>query len=62
MIPGVVQFAAEDYCADTGIVRTKARTEMLFARSAVVNAAKAYGLQAIDMVRGTQCEPTFDIH
>lgn len=44
-------FAAEDYCADVSIKRTSSRVEMLFARSAIVNAAKAYGLKAIDLVR-----------
>ncbi|KAG1040765.1 hypothetical protein G6F43_012220 [Rhizopus delemar] len=43
-------FAAEDYCADVGLIRTKSRTEMLFARQYLVNAAVAYGLQAIDLV------------
>ncbi|KAG8934818.1 hypothetical protein FRC01_000086 [Tulasnella sp. 417] len=43
-------FAAEDYCADTSIIRTRSRTELLYARSHVVNAAKAFGLHAIDMV------------
>ncbi|KAK9900824.1 citrate lyase beta subunit [Cystobasidium minutum MCA 4210] len=43
-------FAAEDFCADTGIVRTEDRRELLYARSAVVVAAKAFGLSAIDLV------------
>ncbi|KAL9557050.1 hypothetical protein MBANPS3_001576 [Mucor bainieri] len=43
-------FAAEDYCADLGLIRTKTREEMLFARQLIVNAAAAYGLQAIDLV------------
>ncbi|TFL04025.1 citrate lyase beta subunit, partial [Pterulicium gracile] len=43
-------FAAEDYCADTGISRTPSRQELLYTRSQVVNAAKAFSLQAIDMV------------
>ncbi|EPQ54754.1 beta subunit of citrate lyase [Gloeophyllum trabeum ATCC 11539] len=43
-------FAAEDYCADTSIIRTQSRQELLYARSRIVNAAKAFGLQAIDMV------------
>ena len=46
----IAQFASEDFCADTGIVRTDSRVEMLHARSAIVLAAKAYKLQAIDMV------------
>ena len=43
-------FAAEDYCASVGIQRTFSRSELYFARSVTVNAAKAFGLQAIDMV------------
>ncbi|EGC36142.1 hypothetical protein DICPUDRAFT_32306 [Dictyostelium purpureum] len=43
-------FASEDYCADTGITRTPSATELLYARSSVVNHAVAHGLQAIDMV------------
>ncbi|KAG9009331.1 hypothetical protein FRB90_008405 [Tulasnella sp. 427] len=43
-------FAAEDYCADTSIIRTRSRSELLYARSHVVNAAKAFGIHAIDMV------------
>ncbi|KAK1924602.1 Pyruvate/Phosphoenolpyruvate kinase-like domain-containing protein [Papiliotrema laurentii] len=43
-------FAAEDYCADVGIIRTPNRIEMLYPRSQLVTAAKAYGLQAIDLV------------
>lgn len=44
-------FAAEDYCADVSIKRAGTRVEMLYARSAIVTAAKAYGLKAIDLVR-----------
>ncbi|KAF9366479.1 hypothetical protein BGX34_002352 [Mortierella sp. NVP85] len=43
-------FAAEDYCADLGLTRTREGTEMLYGRSAIVTAAHAYGLQAIDLV------------
>ncbi|KAJ2811596.1 hypothetical protein H4S07_001961 [Coemansia furcata] len=43
-------FAAEDYCADTGISRTKGRQELYYARSVVATTAHAYKLQAIDMV------------
>ena len=42
----------EDYTADLGVVKTPAGTESLFARSKVVNAAKAAGIQAIDSVYG----------
>ena len=40
----------EDYTADLGISRTRTGEETQFARSRVVNAAKAAGLQAIDSV------------
>ncbi|KAJ2453336.1 hypothetical protein EV183_002291 [Coemansia sp. RSA 2336] len=43
-------FAAEDYCADTGIIRTASRRELYYARSVVSTTAHAFGLQAIDMV------------
>ncbi|KAJ1881401.1 hypothetical protein H4R99_006864 [Coemansia sp. RSA 1722] len=43
-------FAAEDYCADTGIVRTKSRKELYYARALVTTTAHAYKKQAIDMV------------
>ncbi|KAI6114149.1 citrate lyase beta subunit [Pisolithus sp. B1] len=38
------------YCADTSAVRTASRQELLFVRSQIVIAAKASGLEAIDMV------------
>ncbi|KAH9854738.1 citrate lyase beta subunit [Lenzites betulinus] len=43
-------FAAEDYCADTGIIRTTSRQELLYTRSHIVVTAKAFKLKAIDMV------------
>lgn len=43
-------FASEDYCAQTGIIRTRHRRELLFPRAQIVTLAKAYGLTAIDMV------------
>ncbi|KAJ1311785.1 hypothetical protein OPQ81_010251 [Rhizoctonia solani] len=43
-------FAAEDYCADTHIIRTKTRQELLYPRSQMATAAKAFGRQCIDMV------------
>ncbi|MCS6845167.1 MAG: CoA ester lyase [Caldilineales bacterium] len=43
-------FGAEDLAGDMGAVRTPAGWEIFYARSAVVLAAKAYRLQAIDMV------------
>ncbi len=45
-----LQFGAEDLAAELGATRTKAGAEVFYARSAVVMAAKAYGLQAIDGV------------
>jgi len=41
-------FGSEDYCADVGISRTPGDIELLFARSTVVTASKAFGLEAID--------------
>jgi citrate lyase subunit beta-like protein len=43
-------FASEDYCANIEAIRTPHATELLFARSQLVTTAKAYSLQAIDMV------------
>ncbi|KIM66771.1 hypothetical protein SCLCIDRAFT_109412 [Scleroderma citrinum Foug A] len=43
-------FAAEDYCADTSVMRSPSRQELLYVRSQIVIAAKASGLDAIDMV------------
>lgn len=41
-------FGAEDYCASVGAVRTRDGMEVLYARSHVVAAAAAHGLQALD--------------
>ena len=43
-------FGGEDYAANIGATRTPQALELLFARSAVVAACAACGLQAIDMV------------
>ncbi len=40
----------EDYTADIGVQRTEEGSESLFARSRMVNACKAAGIQAIDSV------------
>ncbi|MBP6672719.1 MAG: citrate lyase ACP [Bacteroidetes bacterium] len=40
----------EDYTADIGVERTVSGKESLFARCAVINAAKAAGVQALDSV------------
>jgi citrate lyase beta subunit len=43
-------FGGEDFAASLGATRTPDALELLYARSAVVTACAAYGLQAIDMV------------
>ncbi len=43
-------FGAEDFAASIGAVRTRENGELFYARSALVTAAGAYGLQAIDLV------------
>jgi citrate lyase beta subunit len=43
-------FGAEDYAANIGATRSRNGWEVLYARSAVLNACAAYDLQAIDMV------------
>ncbi len=43
-------FGAEDYSADVGATRTPESAEVLYARSAVVAAAAAFNLQAIDLL------------
>ena len=42
----------EDYTADLGVVKTPGGAESLYARSRLVNAARAAGVQAIDSVYG----------
>ena len=44
-------FGAEDFCADTGVTRTPEGRGLLYARSALVMHAAAFGLNAIDMVQ-----------
>ncbi|XP_041128462.1 citramalyl-CoA lyase, mitochondrial [Polyodon spathula] len=46
---GVV-FGSDDFCASIGASRTKEAHELLYARQKVVVIAKAFGLQAIDLV------------
>jgi citrate lyase subunit beta-like protein len=43
-------FGSEDFAASVGAQRTAEGVELLYARSAVVTAGAAFGLQAIDMV------------
>jgi citrate lyase beta subunit len=44
-------FGAEDFASDIGAIRTAESWEVFYARSALVTAASAFGLQAIDMVK-----------
>uniref|UniRef100_A0AAY4EF30 Citramalyl-CoA lyase, mitochondrial n=1 Tax=Denticeps clupeoides TaxID=299321 RepID=A0AAY4EF30_9TELE len=46
---GVV-FGSDDFCASIGATRTSDARELLYARQKVVVTAKAFGLQAIDLV------------
>jgi citrate lyase beta subunit len=48
-LDGII-FGGEDYAASVGATRTAEALELLYARSAVVMACAAFGLQAIDMV------------
>lgn len=48
--PVAIIFGSDDLCASLGATRTKNSTELLYARQRMVLVAKAYGLQAIDMV------------
>jgi citrate lyase beta subunit len=43
-------FGAEDYAADVGARRTREGLEVLYARSAIVAACAAFGIQAIDLL------------
>jgi len=49
-VPEALVFGSDDFAADIGATRTKDSTELLYARQAVVTAAKAFRLQAIDLV------------
>lgn len=42
-----LMFSSEDYCASTGIRRTRDRRSLLYPRANLATVAKAYGLQAI---------------
>ena len=45
-----IVFAAEDYAADIGLLRTPSLKEMMYARQKVVTVASAFELQSIDLV------------
>ena len=42
-----VLFASEDYCASTGVRRTRSRKGLLYPRAKMVTIAKAMGIEAI---------------
>ena len=46
----VVVFGSDDYLATLGGTRTESASEILYARQHLVTVAKAYNLQAIDLV------------
>ncbi|XP_021357710.1 citrate lyase subunit beta-like protein, mitochondrial [Mizuhopecten yessoensis] len=48
-LAGVV-FGSDDFCADIGATRTPDAAELMYARQKVVTCAKAFRLQAIDLV------------
>merc|ERR1719479_405862 len=48
-IEGLV-FGSDDFVADIGATRTQDAAELIYARQKIVTVAKAFGLQAIDMV------------
>jgi len=47
LVSGIL-FGAEDYCLDMGLRRTKEGREIAYARARLANAARAYGIEAID--------------
>ena len=50
LVPEALVFGSDDFVADIGATRTTAATELLYARQKVVAVAKAFELQAIDLV------------
>jgi hypothetical protein len=48
-------------CADTSIIRTPSRQELLYTRSQIVVAAKTFGLDAIDMAGDEPMSRSSDI-
>lgn len=49
-VPVGIVFGSDDFCANIGATRTENSEEIMYARQRVVLVAKAFGLQAIDMV------------
>jgi len=52
---GLFPDARSSDCADTSIIRTHSRQELLYTRSKIAVASKAFGLEAIDMVCPVTC-------
>ena len=50
MITYTVYLNSDDFVADIGARRTPSCSELLYARQKIVTHAKAFGLQAIDLV------------
>ncbi len=50
LVPEALVFGSDDFVADIGATRTEDATELLYARQKVVVAAKAFQMQAIDLV------------
>lgn len=48
--PAAVVFGSDDFCASIGATRTEDSQEILYARQKCVLIAKAFEMQAIDMV------------
>lgn len=48
-LAGII-FGSDDFCASLGATRTEGSQEIVYARQRLVLIAKAYDLQAIDMV------------
>ena len=50
LVPEALVFGSDDFVADIGATRTKAASELIYARQKTVAVAKAFGFQAIDLV------------
>lgn len=50
ILPEAIVFGSDDFVADIGAARTDSAIELLYARQKIVAHAKAFGMQAIDLV------------
>jgi citrate lyase subunit beta-like protein len=48
--PAALLFGSDDYCASIGARRSESSSEIIYARQKVISVARAFNLQAIDMV------------